>query len=102
MDSFASDCSVEEREPRHREDPASGRGKSKRVMTALTTDSDTRPDSLRGTDRNNRHLRQVSPRVYHARNLLDGTAPPFPPESPDLGAIVDLLRLTIPQRNDRV
>ena len=34
-------------------------------MAALTTDSDTRPDSPRETDRDKRHLRQVSPRVFH-------------------------------------
>ena len=79
MDSSASDCSVDARQPRHHEDRTSGRGKCKRVMAALTTDSDTGPDSLRGTDRDNRHLRQVFPRVYHAPNPLDGKAPPSLP-----------------------
>ena len=44
FDSFASNRSVETRRPRHRDEPTSGRGKSKRIMTALTTDSDTGPD----------------------------------------------------------
>ena len=79
MDSSASDFSVEARQPRHREDPTRERGKFKRVMTALTTDSDTRPDSPRGTDRDNRHLGQVSPRVYNAPDPNDGTVPPSPP-----------------------
>ena len=48
-------------------------------MTALMTDSDTGPDSPRGTDRDNRHLRQISPRVYHASDPNDGTVPSFPP-----------------------
>ena len=78
MDSSDSDCSVRARQPRHRDDPNNIRGKSKRVITALTTDSDTGPDSPRGTDRNNLHLRPVSPRVYNAPDLNEGIAPSFP------------------------
>ena len=51
FDSSASDRSVEARQQRHRGEPTSGRGKSKRVMTALTTDSDTGPDSPGAPDR---------------------------------------------------
>ena len=43
-------------------------------MTALTTDSDSGPDS----DRDNRPPRQVIPRVFHAPDPL-GLAPSFPP-----------------------
>ena len=74
FDSSASDRSVEARRPRHRDEPTSGRGKSKRVMTALNTDSDSGPDS----DRDNRPPRQVIPRVFHAPVPL-GLAPSFPP-----------------------
>ena len=77
MDSSASNCSVEARQLRHCEDLTSGRGESKRVMTALTRDSDTGPDSPRGTDRDNRYLRQIAPRLYHALDLNDGTTPLF-------------------------
>ena len=51
FDSSASDRSVEARQSRHRDEPTSGRGKSKRVMTALTTDNDTGPDSPGKSDR---------------------------------------------------
>ena len=47
-------------------------------MTALTTDSDSGPDS----DRDNRPPRQVIPRVFHAPDPLAdplGLAPSFPP-----------------------
>ncbi|CAN0248323.1 unnamed protein product [Ascophyllum nodosum] len=74
FDSSASDRSVEARRPRHRDEPTSGRGKSKRAMTALTTDSDSGPDS----DRDNRPPRQVLPRVFHAPDPL-GSTPSFPP-----------------------
>ena len=60
FDSSASDRSVEARRPRHRDEPTSGRGKRKRAMTALTTDSDSGPDS----DRDNRPSRQVIPLVF--------------------------------------
>ena len=43
-------------------------------MTALTTDSDSGPDS----DRDNRPPRQVIRRVFHAPDPLS-SAPPFPP-----------------------
>ena len=78
FDSSASDRSVEARHPRHRDEPTSGRGKSKRVMTVLTTDSDTGPDSPWTSDRGNRPPRQVTPRVFHAPDPL-GFAPSFPP-----------------------
>ena len=60
-------------------DTASGRGKAKRTMTALTTDSDSSSDAQRGIYNDYRHIRQVSPRFYHAPNPDDGTEPPFPP-----------------------
>ena len=47
-------------------------------MTALTTDSDTGPDSPGTSDRGNRPPRQVTPRVFHAPDHL-GSAPSFPP-----------------------
>ena len=78
-DSSASDCSVQVQRPRRRDDLSSRRGKSKRVMMALTTDSDTEPDSPRGTDRNIRQLRQVSARIYHAPYPNDEKTPSFPP-----------------------
>ena len=78
IDSSASDRSVEARQPRHREEPMRERGQTKRVMTALTTDSDTRPDSPGDTDRDKRPPRQVTPRVFHAPDPLS-LAPPFPP-----------------------
>ena len=78
IDSSAGDRSVEERQPCHREEPTSGRGKAKRVMTALTTDSDTGPDSPGETDQDKRPPRQVFPRVFHAPDP-PGVAPPFPP-----------------------
>ena len=78
FDSSASDRSVEARQPRHRDKPTSGRGESKRVMTALTTDSDTGPDSPGTSDRGNRPQRQVTPRVLHAPDSL-GSPPSFLP-----------------------
>ena len=78
FDSSASDRSVEARRPRHRNEPTSGRGKSKRVMTALTTDSGTGLDSPGKSDRGNRPPRQVIPRVFHAPDPLC-SAPSFPP-----------------------
>ena len=72
------------RQPRHREDPKYRRGKSKRIITALTTDSDTGPDSPRGTDRDNWHLMKVSPRVYHVPDPNGGIAPSSPLDSPVL------------------
>ena len=86
FDSSASDRSVEARRPRHRDEPTSGRGKSKRVMTALTTDSDSEPDS----DRDHRPLRQVIPRVFHAPDPI-GSAPSSPPR---------ISRTRGPHRND--
>ena len=77
IDSSASDRFVDARRPRHREEPTSGRGKAKRVMAALTTDSDTEPDSPGETDRNKRQPRQVTPRVFHVPDP-PGFAPPFP------------------------
>ena len=74
FDSSASDRSVEARRPRHCDEPTSGRGNSKRAMTALTTDSDSGPDS----DWDNRPPRQVIPRVFHAPDPL-GSTPSFPP-----------------------
>ena len=47
-------------------------------MTALTTDSDSSSDAQRGTYDGYRHIRQVSPRFYHAPDPDDGTEPPFP------------------------
>ena len=75
----ASDSSVGTNRQRHREDPASGRGKVKRSMTALTSDSDSSSDALRGTHDDYRHLGQASPRFYHAPEVDNGTEPPFPP-----------------------
>ena len=74
----ASDFSVGANGQRRREDPASGRGKAKRTMTALTTASDSSSDAQRGAYDGYRHLRQVSPRFYHAPNPDDDTEPPFP------------------------
>ena len=48
-------------------------------MTALTTGSDSSSDAQRGAYDGYRHLRQVSPRFYHALDPDDGTEPPFPP-----------------------
>ena len=78
IDSSASECSVKTRQPRHREDPKNGRGKSKRAITALTTDSDTEPDSPRRSDHDNRHLRKASPRIHHAPDPNNSIAPSFP------------------------
>ena len=75
----ASDSSVGANRQRHKEDPASGRGKTKRTMTALTTDSDSSSDAQRGAYDGYRHLKQVSPRFYHAPDPDEGTEPPFLP-----------------------
>ena len=74
-----SDFSVGANRERHREDPASGKGKAKRTMTALTTESDSSSDAQRGAYDSYRHIRQVSPRFHHAPDPDDGTEPPFPP-----------------------
>ena len=47
-------------------------------MTALTTDSDTGPDSPGTSDRGNRPPRQVTPRVFHAPDP-PGSAPSSTP-----------------------
>ena len=78
LDSSASDRSVEARQRCHHDEPTSGREKSKRVMPALTTYSDTGPDPPGVSDRGKRPPRQVTPRVFHAADPL-GSAPPFPP-----------------------
>ena len=78
-DSLASDSSVGLNRQRRRDDPASGRGKAKRTMTALPTDSDSGSDAPHGTYDGYRHIRQVSPRFYHAPDPDDGTGLPFPP-----------------------
>ena len=77
-DSSASDSSVEVLRQRPRDEPSSGRGKSKRVMTALTSDSDSSSETTRRNDRDLRYSRQV-PRFYHAPDPNDGSDPPFPP-----------------------
>ena len=77
-DSSASDSSVEVPRQRPREEPSSGRGKTKRVMTALTSDRDSSSETTRRNDRDLRYLRQV-PRFYHAPFPNDGSDPPFPP-----------------------
>ena len=77
-DSSASDSSVEVLRQRPRDEPSSGRGKPKRVMTALTSDSDSSSETTRRNDRDLRYLRQV-PRFYHAPDPNDGSDPPFPP-----------------------
>ena len=79
FDSSACDRSVEARRPRHPYEPTSARGKSKRVMTALTTDSESGPDS----DRDNRPPRQVIPRVFHAPDPLDPASSSPPPNLSD-------------------
>ena len=48
-------------------------------MTALTTDSDSGADTPQGTNRDFRHLRQVSPRFYYAPDPNDGTGLSFTP-----------------------
>ena len=78
-DPSASDFLVGLNRQRRRDDPASGRGKAKRTMTALTTDSEPGSDTPHGTYEGYRHIRQVSPRFYHALDPNDGTEPPFPP-----------------------
>ena len=78
-DSSASDSSVGLNRQRQRDDPASGRGKTKRTMMALTTDSDSGSDVPRVTYDGYRHNRQVSPRFFHAPDPDGGTEPPFPP-----------------------
>ena len=97
FDSSASDRSVEARRPRHRDEPTGGRGKSKRVMTALTTDSDSGPDS----DRDNRPPRQVIPRVFHAPDPL-GSAPPFPPVSLGPGEDTKMTRCIVALRRGQL
>ena len=77
VDSSAGERSVEARQPCHREETTSRCGKAKRVMVALTTESDTGPDSPGETDRDKRPPRQVSLRVFHAPDP-HGIAPPFP------------------------
>ena len=47
-------------------------------MTALTTDSNSSSDAQKGTYDGYRHIRQVSPRFYHAPDPDEGTEPPFP------------------------
>ena len=65
-------------------------------MTALTTDSDTGPDS----DRNNRPPKQVIPRVFHAPDPL-GSEPSFPPESLGPGEHTEMIRRIFAQRHVR-
>ena len=77
-DSSASASSVEVLRQRPRDEPSSGRGNSKRVVTALTSDSDPGSKTTHGNDRDLRFLRQV-PRFYHASDPNDGTDTPFPP-----------------------
>ena len=101
IDSSTSDRSVEARQPRHREEPTSGRGKAKRVMAALTTESDTGPDSLGETDPDKRPPMQVSPRVFHAPDPPGIAPPPPPPGSHDPGAHVELIRLATLRRYNR-
>ena len=57
-DPSASDSSVEVLRQRPREEPSSGRGKSKRVMTAITSDSDSSSGTSRRNDRDLRYLRK--------------------------------------------
>ena len=78
-DSSGSDSSVGLNRQRRWDDPASGRGKSKRTMTALTVDSSSGLDAPHGTYDGYRYIRQVYPRFYHAPDPDDGTGPPFPP-----------------------
>ena len=78
-DSSASDSSVGLNRQRRRDDPASGREKAKRTMTAITTDSESGSDAPQETYDKYRHNRQVSPRFYHAPDPDDGTEPSFPP-----------------------
>ena len=61
--------------PRHRDEPSSGRGNSKRASLTETSDSDDRQPRHQG-----RHPpdRQVTARIYHATDD-DSDAPPFPP-----------------------
>ena len=77
-DSSASDSSVGLNRQRQRDDPASGRGKAKRTMSALTTDSVSGSDDPHGTHDGYRHNGQASPRFYHAPDPGDGTEPIFP------------------------
>ena len=78
-DSSASGSSVGLNRRRRRDDPASGRRKVKRTMTALTTYSDSASDAPHGAYNEYRHLRQVSPCFYHDPDPDDGIGPPFPP-----------------------
>ena len=77
-DSSASDSSVEVLRQRPRDEPSSGRGNSKRVMTALTLDSGSASETTHRNDRDLRYLWQV-PRCYHEPDPNDGSDPPFPP-----------------------
>ena len=77
-DSSASDSLVEVLRQHPWEEPSSGRGKTKRVMAALTSDSDSSSETTRRNDRDLRYLRQV-PRFYHAPDPNDGSDPTFPP-----------------------
>ena len=63
---------------RSRDEPSSGRGNSKKVMTALTSDCVSGSDTLDENDRDIRYIRQVAPRFYHASDPNYATGPPFP------------------------
>ena len=77
-DSSASDASVGLNRQRRRDDPASGRGKAKRTMSALTTDSVSGSDDPHGIHDGYRHNGQAYPPFYHAPDPGDGTEPSFP------------------------
>ena len=77
-DSSASDSSVEVLRQRPRDEPSSDRGNSKRVTTAVTSDSDSASETTHRNDRDLRYLRQV-PCLYHEPDPNDGLDPPFPP-----------------------
>ena len=77
--SSASDASVGQNRQRRRDNLSSGRGKAKRMMTALTTDSDCGSDAPRGTYDGYPYNRQVSLRFCHASDPTDGAGPPFSP-----------------------
>ena len=62
--------------PRRRDEPSSGRGKSKRATLSETSDSDDRHPRYQG--RHHPDKRQVTARIYHATDD-DSDAPPFPP-----------------------
>ena len=65
---------------RHREDPSSGRGNSKRAILSGNSDSDTRPPPRR-TGHDRRSNGQVPPRVYYAAEHDDSDTPPFFPRT---------------------